>query len=60
MNPADPTIKDDLNVLRKRAKSAELYTKTVTIGDIMNERARELYWEEWRNVELTRVSLCLA
>jgi hypothetical protein len=26
----------------------------------MNERARELYWEEWRNVELTRVSLCLA
>ena len=60
MNPADPTIKDDLNMLRKRAKSAELYTGAVTIGDIMNERARELYWEEWRNVELTRVSLCLA
>lgn len=49
----------DVNEIRKRAKCTELYT-TVTIGDIMNERARELYWEEWRNVELTRVSLCLA
>lgn len=60
MNPGDPTIKDDLNVLRKRAKCTELYSDAVTIGDIMSERARELYWEEWRNVELTRVSLCLA
>ncbi len=60
MDANDPTIKDDLNVLRQRAKCAQLYTGTVTIGDIMNERARELYWEEWRNVELTRVSLCLA
>lgn len=55
----DATAKDDVNEVRKRAKCTELYT-TVTIGDIMNERARELYWEEWRNVELTRVSLCLA
>lgn len=60
MNENDGTIKDDLNILRKRAKCSELYDGTVTIGDIMNERARELYWEEWRNVELTRVSLCLA
>ncbi|GHT59879.1 hypothetical protein AGMMS50239_07550 [Bacteroidia bacterium] len=60
MNPNDPTIKDDLNTVRQRAKCTELYNGTVTIGDIMNERARELYWEEWRNVELTRVSLCLA
>ena len=50
----------DVNEVRKRAKCTELYTGAVTIGDIMNERARELYWEEWRNVELTRVSLCLA
>jgi hypothetical protein len=49
----------DVNEVRKRAKCTEFYT-TVTIGDVMNERARELYWEEWRNVELTRVSLCLA
>lgn len=60
MNPGDPTIKDDLNALRQRAKCSQLYQGAVTIGDIMNERARELYWEEWRNVELTRVSLCLA
>ncbi|PWG81267.1 RagB/SusD family nutrient uptake outer membrane protein [Pararcticibacter amylolyticus] len=60
LNPSDGTIKDDLNVLRQRAKCSQLYQGTVTIGDIMNERARELYWEEWRNVELKRVSLCLA
>jgi hypothetical protein len=60
LNPADGTIKDDLNAVRQRAKCSELYQGAVTIGDIMNERARELYWEEWRNVELKRVSLCLA
>ncbi|MCW8313448.1 RagB/SusD family nutrient uptake outer membrane protein [Sphingobacterium sp. InxBP1] len=60
INPADGTIKDDLNAVRQRAKCTELYQDAVTIGDIMNERARELYWEEWRNVELKRVSLCLA
>lgn len=49
----------DVNEVRKRAKCTELYT-TVTIGDIMDERARELYLEEWRNVELKRVSHCLA
>lgn len=60
MNPNDVTIRDDLNAVRQRAKCSQLYQGTVTIGDIMNERARELYWEEWRNVELKRVSLCLA
>lgn len=60
INPGDPTINDDLNIIRQRAHCSQLYTGTVTIGDIMNERARELYWEEWRNVELKRVSLCLA
>jgi hypothetical protein len=60
INPGDGTIRDDLNAVRQRAQCAQLYTGAVTIGDIMNERARELYWEEWRNVELKRVSLCLA
>lgn len=50
----------DVNEIRKRAQCTEMYVGEVTIGDIMDERARELYWEEWRNVELTRVSLCLA
>lgn len=60
INPGDGTIKDDLNAVRQRAQCSELYQGVVSIGDIMNERARELYWEEWRNVELKRVSLCLA
>lgn len=60
-NPSDATIADDVNIIRKRAGCNELYTAgKVTIGDIMDERARELYFEEWRNCELTRVSLCLA
>ncbi|MDR0540881.1 MAG: RagB/SusD family nutrient uptake outer membrane protein [Dysgonamonadaceae bacterium] len=54
-----PGAANDVNELRKRAKSVQLYT-TVTIGDIMNERARELHMEEWRHVELSRVSRCLA
>jgi len=49
----------DVNAVRERARCTELYT-TVNIGDIMNERARELHMEEWRNVELKRVSRCLA
>lgn len=60
INPGDATIKDDLNEIRRRAQCSQLYTGTISIGDIVNERARELFWEEWRNVELTRVSLCLA
>lgn len=50
---------DDVNTIRRRAKCSQLYT-TVNIGDIMNERARELYLEEWRNCELKRVSYELA
>lgn len=49
----------DVNTIRQRAKSTQLYT-TVTIGDIMNERARELNMEEWRFTELSRASYCLA
>ena len=50
---------NDVNEIRRRAHCSQYYT-TVNIGDIMNERARELYLEEWRNVELTRVSYDLA
>lgn len=49
----------DVNVIRKRAHCEQLYS-TVTIGDIMAERARELYLEEWRYPEMVRVSYCLA
>lgn len=54
-----PAAAEDVNAVRKRAHCTELYS-IVTIGDIMDERARELYMEEWRFVELNRVSLCLA
>jgi len=49
----------DVNKIRERAKCTQMYT-TVTIGDIMNERARELNKEEWRFTELSRVSYSLA
>ena len=50
---------EDVNTVRRRAKASQFYTM-VNIGDIMNERGRELYLEEWRNVELKRVSYELA
>lgn len=50
---------NDVNELRKRAKCSQLYN-TVNIGDIMNERGRELWLEEFRHMELVRVSMCLA
>lgn len=49
----------DVNTIRRRAKCTQLYT-SVTIGDIMDERARELNMEEWRFTELSRVSYSLA
>lgn len=49
----------DVNVIRKRANAEKMFT-TVTIGDITDERGRELYMEEWRQPELTRISWCLA
>ena len=49
----------DVNIIRQRAKASQMYT-SVTIGDIVAERARELYNEEYRQSELARVSWCLA
>lgn len=49
----------DVNVIRSRANARHLFS-TVTIGDIVDERARELYLEEWRQAELVRIAWCLA
>jgi len=49
----------DVNAVRKRANCSQLY-QSVNIGDIVNERARELWMEEWRHEELARISYCLA
>ncbi|MEE1944489.1 RagB/SusD family nutrient uptake outer membrane protein [Pedobacter sp. KR3-3] len=51
----------DINVVRSRA-NAQLLTDAskVTIGTILDERARELYWEEPRKTELTRIAYIFA
>jgi SusD family. len=49
----------DVNTVRSRAHCTQLYS-TVNIGSIMDERARELFLEEFRYAELSRVSYCLA
>jgi len=49
----------DVNAVRTRAQCSQLYA-TVNLGDIVNERARELYMEEWRHMELSRISYSLA
>lgn len=49
----------DLNVIRRRANAKYMYTNA-NIGDVCDERGRELYWEEWRKAELVRISWALA
>ena len=47
---------DDLNALRKRANASKLYTAgEVTLFSILDERARELAWEEMRWPTLMRM-----
>ena len=48
----------DLNEIRKRAKAPEL--ESISIEDILDERARELYFEEPRKCELTRIAFIMA
>lgn len=51
----------DINKIRKRANATLLTNKDqVTLDYIMDERARELFFEEPRKSELTRVSFILA
>ena len=49
-----PAATSDVNEIRKRAKAPEL--STVSLDDILDERGRELYIEEHRKVELTRIA----
>ena len=48
-----------LNVVRNRA-GAEPLTGTIGIAEVLAERARELYYEENRHVELVRMSYLYA
>lgn len=49
-----------LNVVRQRAGADPLTAADITIGAILDERARELYYEENRHLELVRISYIYA
>lgn len=49
-----------LNVVRLRAGADPLVAADINIGAILDERARELYYEENRHLELVRVSYLYA
>lgn len=48
--------KDDINQVRARAKAPLIGEQDVTMDYILDERARELFGEEYRLVTLTRLS----
>jgi len=50
----------DINQVRTRAGAAPIGPGEVNIGTILDERARELYYEEPRKTELTRISYIFA
>jgi hypothetical protein len=51
---------NDINAVRTRAKAAPINPAQVDINYILDERARELYAEEPRKTELTRVAFIMA
>lgn len=51
---------EDVNIVRRRAQASDLTTADMNIGTILDERARELYYEEPRNTELTRMAFIFA
>lgn len=52
---------EDVNAIRKRAHCTKLFTADeMNMGVVMDERARELYMEEFRHIELSRVSYIFA
>ncbi len=51
---------NDINEVRKRANAAPITAAQVNIGTILDERARELFFEEPRKTELTRIAFLFA
>lgn len=51
---------DDINAVRRRALADEITAADVNIDYILNERVRELYYEEPRKTELTRIAFIFA
>ncbi len=50
----------DINKVRTRAAAPALAASAINIGTILDERARELFYEEPRKTELTRIAYILA
>ncbi len=50
----------DVNRVRQRAGCAPYTAANMSIGTILDERARELYYEEGRKTELTRIAYLFA
>ena len=50
----------DVNKVRQRAGCAAYTAANMSIGTILDERARELYYEEGRKTELTRIAYLFA
>jgi hypothetical protein len=50
----------DINAVRTRAGAAPYGPEEVTMATVLDERARELYYEEPRNTELTRIAFIYA
>lgn len=50
----------DINAVRIRANASPVDAGDITIGTVLDERARELYYEEPRKTELTRVAYIYA
>lgn len=50
----------DINLVRARASANPISADQVNIGTILDERARELFYEEPRKTELTRISYIFA
>ncbi|GEO10080.1 RagB/SusD family nutrient uptake outer membrane protein [Segetibacter aerophilus] len=50
----------DINAVRTRANCAPITAADVNMGTILDERARELYFEENRKTEMTRISFLFA
>lgn len=51
---------NDINEVRTRAQAAPITAAEVNISTILDERARELFFEEPRKTELTRIALIFA
>lgn len=49
----------DINALRERANAVPFTPSQINIGVILDERARELFFEEWRKTEMTRICYLL-